>query len=58
VDDKQKRAELMEMIFDTRSWTAVESMRSETLRSGLAALREKLEPQPVPTPEPMEDMPQ
>jgi hypothetical protein len=58
VEDKQKRAELLEMIFDTRSWTAVESMRSETLRSGLAALREKLEPQPTPVPEQMEDMPQ
>lgn len=58
VEDKQKRAELLEMFFDTRSWTAVESMRSETLHSGLAALRERLEPTPAePQPEPMEDVP-
>lgn len=45
VDDKQKRMDLCEMIFDTRSWTAIESMHSTVLKSGLDALREKLEPQ-------------
>lgn len=59
VDDKQKRADLLEMFFDTRSWTAVENMKSETLKSGLDAMREKLEPLPespaVQTP--LEDVP-
>lgn len=57
VEDKQKRAELLEAVFDTRSWTAVESMRSETLRTGLAALRAKLEPQPETPPVQPEDVP-
>lgn len=49
VDDKQKRADLMEMFFDTRSWTAVENMSSEILRSGYEAMKDKLEPidQPI-----------
>jgi hypothetical protein len=44
VDDKQKRADLMEQFFHTRSWTAIESMRSDDLQSGLNALRDHLEP--------------
>lgn len=63
-DEKQKRAELLEMHFDTRSWTKVESMRSEVLKDGLAAMRERLEPAPpvettTPTeqPAPIEDVP-
>lgn len=43
-EDKQKRMDLIEMIFDTRSWTAVESLHSTVLKSGLDALRAKLEP--------------
>lgn len=44
VEDKQKRADLLEAHFDTRSWTKVEGMHSDTLRSGLDAMRERLEP--------------
>lgn len=43
VEDKQKRAELLEMYFSTRSWTAVESMKSEDLKSGYLAMKERLE---------------
>lgn len=43
VDDKQKRADLLEQYFDTRSWTKVEGMRSDVLRSGYAGMKEKLE---------------
>lgn len=45
VEDKQKRMDLLEQFFDTRSWTAVENMRSEILEAGFIAMREKLEPQ-------------
>lgn len=51
VENKQKRADLLEMFFDTRSWTAVENMNSETLRSGYESMKDKLEPleeQPQP----------
>lgn len=44
VEDKQKRADLMEQYFDTRSWTAIENMRSEILRSGYEAMKDNLEP--------------
>jgi hypothetical protein len=62
VEDKQKRAELLDWAFSTRSWTAVESMRSDKLRDGLEALRGRLEPPPevVPPagePAPIEDVP-
>lgn len=43
VDDKQKRMDLIEQFFDTRSWTAVESMNSKILKSGFDALKAKLE---------------
>lgn len=43
-EDKQKRAELMEMFFSTRSWTAVENMHSTILKSGFAAMKERLDP--------------
>lgn len=46
VEDKQKRVDLLEAHFDTRSWTAVENMRSETLKSGLQSMRDRLEPPP------------
>lgn len=55
VEDKQKRADLMEMFFDTRSWTAIESMRSDVLRDGFEAMRDKLEPVESPAqPDPVE----
>lgn len=44
VEDKQKRVDLLEMHFDTRSWTKVEGMSSDVLRLGLDAMRERLEP--------------
>lgn len=47
VEDKQKRADLLEAHFDTRSWTKVEGMSSEILRLGLDAMRERLEPPPA-----------
>lgn len=43
-DDKKARGDLLEMFFDTRSWTKVESMKSAILKSGYDAMREKLEP--------------
>ena len=48
-DDKQKRMELMEKVFHTRSWTKVENTDSGALRAGLAMLRNMLEPEPDPT---------
>jgi hypothetical protein len=44
VEDKQKRADLLEQYFDTRSWTKVENMPSEILKSGYLGMKEKLEP--------------
>jgi hypothetical protein len=46
VDDKQKRADLLEKFFETRSWTAVENMRSVKLESAFYMLRDQLEPPP------------
>lgn len=46
VEDKQKRADALEMHFDTRSWTAVENMHSDILRSGFEAIKARLEPAP------------
>lgn len=43
-EDKQIRMNLLEQFFDTRSWTAVENMKSDILKSGLDAMRAKLEP--------------
>ncbi|HEV2418656.1 MAG TPA: hypothetical protein VGX94_12695 [Terriglobia bacterium] len=43
--DKQEKAQLMFDAFKTRSWTAVEDLSSQTLRHGLAFLRDKLEGQ-------------
>lgn len=47
-EDKQKRMNLLEMFFDTRSWTNVEGMHSDVLKSGLTEMREKLEPKEQP----------
>jgi hypothetical protein len=44
VEDKQNRSALLEEFFDTRSWTAVENMRSGQLSAGYAAMKAKLEP--------------
>lgn len=44
VEDKAKRADLMEWAFSTRSWTAVENSHSDVLREGLDKLRSELEP--------------
>lgn len=51
IEDKQKRADLLEQFFDTRSWTKVENMNSEILKSGYDGLKEKLEPEPANEPE-------
>lgn len=54
VDDKQKRADLLAMFFDTRSWTAVEGMKSDVLESAFYDLRLHLEP-PAEQPQPDAD---
>lgn len=43
VDDKQKRADLCEQFFNTRSWTAIENMKSDILKSGLSSLKSHFE---------------
>jgi hypothetical protein len=43
-DEKQKKAELLERFFDTRSWTKVENMNSETLKSKFHEMKASLEP--------------
>lgn len=57
VEDKQKRADLLEKFFGTRSWTAVESMKAERLEFAFGELRAHLEPSEKPV-EVLEDMPQ
>lgn len=43
--DVQARMDLLEQFFDTRSWTKIEeTIKSDVLKSGLEAMREKLEP--------------
>lgn len=44
VEDKQKRMDLIEKHFGTRSWTAVEQMKSGLLRTKLNSLRDDIEP--------------
>jgi hypothetical protein len=56
VEDKQSRMELLEQFFATRSWTKVENMNSDILKSGFIAMREQLEPQAAPVVAP-EDVP-
>jgi len=43
VQDKQNRADLLEKYFHTRSWTAVENMRSTDLKEKLELLRAELD---------------
>lgn len=40
--EKKSKTDLIHMAFNTRSWTAVESMPSERLREGLAQIRAEL----------------
>lgn len=47
VDDKQKRMDLCEKFFQTRSWTAIESMKSDKLELAFHMMRLDLEPQAV-----------
>lgn len=42
-DDKQARGNLMEQFFDTRSWTKIEGMRADVLKSGYEAMKAKLD---------------
>ena len=52
---KRGRLELLESVFGTRSWTAVESTPSDRLRDGLATIRRRFEPAvaaAAPTPPP------
>lgn len=43
VDTKKERLELLEEVFGTRSWTAVESMNSKSLREGFAKIKTRYE---------------
>lgn len=53
VEDKAKRADMLDFAFGTRSWTAVENSHSTALRDGLQKLRDELEPPPpAPSNEP------
>jgi hypothetical protein len=45
VEDKQNRMDLIDTVFGTRSWTAVEGMKSDRLKEGLAEIRVILEPE-------------
>lgn len=47
VEDKAKRADMLDWAFATRSWTAVENSHSDILRQGLDKLRLELEPTPT-----------
>lgn len=51
VEDKQKRADLLENVCGTRSWTAVESSHSEKLREWLETMKLILEPKEVNQPD-------
>lgn len=42
--DKAKKAELIESVFQTRSWTKVQNMRSHDIRHGFDQLKAMLEP--------------
>jgi hypothetical protein len=41
-EDKKQKADLLQLIFGTRSWTKVETMNSSQLRDGLGRLRKHL----------------
>lgn len=42
-DDKRAKAEIIEKIFQTRSWTKVESMKSEEIKNGYLKMKAALE---------------
>lgn len=50
-DEKERRLELLEEIFGTRSWTAICGLDSETLRAGCDILRAKFQPPAVAVPD-------
>jgi hypothetical protein len=54
-DSMKKKADLIFKYLNTRSWTQVESSRSEVLKAALSAMRQELEP---PTPEAPVDAPE
>jgi hypothetical protein len=62
-EEKKKKADLLQQIFSTRSWTRIEGMPSETLRDGLGRLREALgiptqpEGAPAPIPDELDQIP-
>lgn len=59
VDDKQKKADLLEKFFGTRSWTAVENMKAIVLKEKFTALKNHLEPSSdEPSPEEQEKIKQ
>lgn len=45
-DEKAAKLALLEQVFDTRSWTKIETMQSANLRSGLNLIRAILRPNP------------
>lgn len=45
VDDKKAKADLLEKHFKTRSWTKVENMKADDLKSRLKNLKNELEPE-------------
>lgn len=54
-DDKKAKADLMGKIFNTRSWTRIETMDSQSLEDGLNRLRIELGEQAAPKPIDEED---
>lgn len=58
VDAKKRRNELLKKVFNTGSWTAVETMNSEAIRSGYDRLKEILEKGNTETPPVFEDVPE
>lgn len=47
-EDKQKRADMIEAFFETRSWTKVESMQSDKLKEKFLEMKAFLEPVAYP----------
>lgn len=43
-EDRKKKADLIEEVFQTRSWARVESLNSERIKDGFTQLKDKLEP--------------
>lgn len=51
-EDKSKRAELMEQFFNTRSFTKIENMRADDIKTGYQAMKLALETPATETPAP------